>query len=268
MRVTATPWTALSPFLGYDDATQVTPEHVVGFKDHRLSSINPRTKKPISAKTVKDSDLSALKTLFGWAVSNHRLTNNPATGITIKLGKRRVTRPKGFTDEEAKALLEAADAHRQGNEQPKTSAAKRWVPWLCAYTGARVGEVAQARADTLGYVVFLGDSDETRLVDAILLEQNDVYGPPPLCKDVGSSQARPVLAVVYPALQRDRSTAGPDDLRGSTARQMDELWRSHRFLGVCRPRSDRCAINIPLPSQARLPSGWGLFGYAALTADR
>ena len=119
-------------FLGHDDATQVTPEHVVGFKDHRLSSINPRTKKPISAKTVKDSDLSALKTLFGWAVSNHRLTNNPATGITIKLGKRRVTRPKGFTDEEAKALLEAADAHRQGNEQPKTSAAKRWVPWLCA----------------------------------------------------------------------------------------------------------------------------------------
>ncbi len=86
-----------------------------------------------------------------------------------------MTRPKGFTDEEAKALLEAADAHRQGNEQPKTSAAKRWVPWLCAYTGARVGEVAQARADTLGHAVFLGDSDETRLVDAILLERNDEW---------------------------------------------------------------------------------------------
>lgn len=132
-------------FLGHDDATQVAPEHVVGFKDHRLSSINPRTKKPNSPKTVKDSDLSALKTLFGWAVTNRRLPTNPATGITIKLGKRKVTRPKGFTDEEAEALLQAADAHRQGQEQPKTFAAKRWVPWLCAYTGARVGEVAQLR---------------------------------------------------------------------------------------------------------------------------
>jgi len=132
-------------FLGHDDATKVTPEHVVGFKDHRLSSINPRTRKPISAKTVKDSDLSALKTLFGWAVRNHRLPINPAIGITIKLGKRKVTRPKGFTDEEAKALLKAADEHQQGSERPKTFTAKRWIPWLCAYTGARVGEMAQLR---------------------------------------------------------------------------------------------------------------------------
>jgi len=134
-------------FLGHDDATLVTAEHVVGFKDYRLSSINPRTGKPISAKTVKDSDLSGLKTLFGWAVSNRRLLTNPATGITIKLGKRKVTRPKGFTDDEAEALLKAADVHQQGNERPKTFAAKRWVPWLCAYTGARVGEVAQLRKE-------------------------------------------------------------------------------------------------------------------------
>lgn len=137
----------LVSFLGHDDATQVTPEHVVAFKDHRLASINPRTGKRISAKTVKDSDLSALKTLFGWAVSNRRLRSNPAQGITIKLGKRRTTRPKGFTDEEAQALLRAADAHQRGNEQPKTFAAKRWVPWLCAYTGARVGELAQLRKE-------------------------------------------------------------------------------------------------------------------------
>lgn len=134
-------------FLGHDDAAKVTPDHVVGFKDHRLATINPRTKKLISPKTVKDSDLSGLKTLFGWAVSNRRLPTNPAQGITIKLGKRRVTRPKGFTDDEAQAILKAADAHQQGSERPKTFAAKRWVPWLCAYTGARVGEVAQLRKE-------------------------------------------------------------------------------------------------------------------------
>jgi hypothetical protein len=62
----------LVAFLGHDDAKLVTPEDIVRFKDHRLASINPRTGKPISAKTVKDSDLAGLKTLFGWAVSNRK----------------------------------------------------------------------------------------------------------------------------------------------------------------------------------------------------
>ena len=105
MRATGTPWRGWSTFLGHDDAKRVTPEDVVRFKDHRLASINPRTGKPISAKTVKDSDLSGLKTLFGWAVSNRKLTSNPATGITIKLGKPQKLRGKGLTEEEAKAIL-------------------------------------------------------------------------------------------------------------------------------------------------------------------
>lgn len=134
-------------YLTHDDASKVTPENVVAFKDHRLKQINPRNGKPISAKTVKDSDLSGLKTLFEWAVNNLRLPTNPAKGITIKLGKQQSLRSKGFTDEEAKALLEAADAHERGNERQKTFDAKRWVPWLCAYTGARVGEIAQLRKE-------------------------------------------------------------------------------------------------------------------------
>jgi integrase len=131
--------------LGHEDAARVSPDDVVSFKDHRLASLNPRTGKPISPKTVKDSDLVALKTLCGWAVGNRRLAANPAKGIPLKLGQRRVTRPKGFTDDEAAALLQAADKRERGNERPKTFAAKRWVPWLCAYTGARVGEIVQLR---------------------------------------------------------------------------------------------------------------------------
>jgi integrase len=94
---------------------------------------------------VKDSDLSGLKTLFGWAVANRKLPSNPATGITIKLGKPAKLRSKGFTDAEAKAILTAASKIVRKGERPETAAAKRWVPWLCAYTGARVGEVAQLR---------------------------------------------------------------------------------------------------------------------------
>jgi integrase len=135
----------LVAFLGHDDARRVSPDDIVSFKDHRLATINPRTGKPISAKTVKDSDLAGLKTLFGWAMSNRKLPSNPVTGITIKLGKRAKLRGKGFTDAEAKAILSAALKLTRGGESAGTFAAKKWVPWLQAYTGARVGELAQLR---------------------------------------------------------------------------------------------------------------------------
>jgi hypothetical protein len=111
----------LAAFLGHDDACKVTPDDVVRFKDHRLATINPRTGKCISAKTVKDSDLAGLKTLFGWAVSNRKLPSSPATGITIKLGKPARLRGKGFTDAEAKAIATRVLDAIQGHA-PRTAA--------------------------------------------------------------------------------------------------------------------------------------------------
>lgn len=139
-------------FLGHDDASRVTGDDVIRFKDHRLAEVNPRTGKPISPKTVKDSDLSGLKSIFGWAVSNRRMSENHATGITIKLGKKVKLRPKGFTDEEAQALLKAAWTYKPGREHPKLAAAKKWTPWLCAYTGARIGEMVQLRKEDVRQV--------------------------------------------------------------------------------------------------------------------
>ncbi len=136
-------------FLKHDNAARVTPDDVVRFKDHRLAQINPRSGKHISAKTVKDSDLAGLKTIFGWAVANRRLDSNPAKGITVPAGKRPRLRSKGFTDAEAAAILQAARDYKRGREEPQTFAAKRWVPWLCAYTGARLGEMAQLRKHDL-----------------------------------------------------------------------------------------------------------------------
>jgi len=136
-------------FLGQDDATRVVREDVVRFKDHRLASVHPRTGKRISPKTVKDSDLAGLKTVFGWAKVNGKVTSNPAEGVTVKLGKRPKLRSKSFTVPEAEAILRAALRVEQGQERPETFAAKRWVPWLCAYTGGRVGELAQLRKEDI-----------------------------------------------------------------------------------------------------------------------
>jgi integrase len=139
-------FTTLANFLGHDDARRVTPEDIVRFKDYRLTTPNPKTGRPATAKTVKDCDLAGLKAVFRWAVANRKLSSNPAADITLKVGKKPVLRSKSFTEEEAISILKAALKRRCGvAESPRTAAAKRWIPWLLAYTGARLGEIAQLR---------------------------------------------------------------------------------------------------------------------------
>lgn len=140
-------------FLGHDDAARVTVDDVLRFKDARLKEVMPNG-KTISAQTVNAGDLAGLKTVFGWAVVNRKVALNPAAGITVKVGKKQRLRSKGFTDAEALAILKAASGTvippwRPGSKsQPAglyQARAERWVPWLCCYTGARVGEMAQLR---------------------------------------------------------------------------------------------------------------------------
>lgn len=138
----------LTEFLKNDDATRVAANDLVRFKDHLLASVNPKTGKTLSAKTVKDSYLSGLRSVFTWAVNNRKMEANPATGITIKVGKQRRLRESWFTPKEITAILTASANVRKGlKEKPQRHGLKRWVPWLCAYTGARVGEIVQLRKE-------------------------------------------------------------------------------------------------------------------------
>ena len=51
-----------------------------------------------------------------------------------------------LTDDEAKTILGACLGPQPAGLAVKHALARRWVPWLCAYTGARVGEITQLRA--------------------------------------------------------------------------------------------------------------------------
>jgi len=138
----------LIAFLGHDDAHRVTVEDVRRFKDHRLTT-RKANGQLLSPTTVKNSDLAALKSVFGWGVVNGRLLENPATDVTVARVSKVKLREREFTSEEARQLLHAASTLKRGKELPQTFAAKQWIPWVLAFTGARVGEIAQLRRQDL-----------------------------------------------------------------------------------------------------------------------
>ena len=121
-------------------------------RDAFRAFIDMRSEKDgVSAKTINGVDLGAINSVFNWAVEQDILTSgNPAAGVKRKVRKGEAASASGrksLNDAEAKAILTAASNYppRPTREHPKLTAAKRWVPWLLAYTGTRVGEVAQLR---------------------------------------------------------------------------------------------------------------------------
>jgi integrase len=111
-------------------------------------------RKPI---TVRDIWLSAVRAVFGWAIRKRRkdtegrllVETNPFEGCSVTVPNKPITRETGkaFNDDEIKTILRASAA--LGNPTEPRGTAKRWVPWLCAYTGARVGEITQLRVQDI-----------------------------------------------------------------------------------------------------------------------
>jgi integrase len=124
--------------VGHDDASQFSFEHIISWKTELLSSKAP--------KTVREVYLAALKTVLTWAVENRKLPANVASGTKVRAAKHVIaTRPKGFTKAEALIILRAALDADKGRLSVEHRRARRWMPWLLAYSGARVGEVGQLR---------------------------------------------------------------------------------------------------------------------------
>ncbi|MGH6770670.1 MAG: hypothetical protein ACRECO_16800 [Xanthobacteraceae bacterium] len=112
--------------------------------DEAAEWIQGRITKERSAHTVKKTWLNASKTIFGWGVEHKHITRNPFADVKVTVPKKRKHREtKAFRDDEQKTILGAALS--ADDSASPTEAAKRWVPWLCAYTGARPGEMTQLR---------------------------------------------------------------------------------------------------------------------------
>ena len=130
-------------FVGHDDAKKVTPKEVSDWTE------NLRHERGLSSKTVSDKYLSALRSVFGVGVGKFRLERSPVVQVKVKVAKRKVERSKGYTDDEAAKVLSYAlvAMDEPGRTAPLNRLAYRWLPWICAYTGARGGEIAQLRGE-------------------------------------------------------------------------------------------------------------------------
>lgn len=137
---------AFIDFVGHDDAGRIIHQNVLDWKEHLL--LKPtRLGTVLTARTVKDTYLSALKAVFGWAVENAHLKDNPATQVRVRSPKKQKLRSAGLTDEEALIILRGTMLQPPGRLTEERAFARRWVPWLCAYTGARVNEMTQLRRE-------------------------------------------------------------------------------------------------------------------------
>jgi integrase len=80
-------------------------------------------------------------------VDELELDEKPATGIVVRGVEdgKEDDENKGFTDRDAATVLRATLASRSKHMSIEMAAAHRWVPWICAYSGARVNEITSLR---------------------------------------------------------------------------------------------------------------------------
>lgn len=118
--------------------SDITPEWCIKWKDRLVA-------RGLDNTTIREAYLASMRTLCNWAVSNRVIASNPFKDVTIKASKKGKIRQKGFYDSEADKILAASLVPVPKSFSPQHAAARRWVPWLCAYLGARVGEIGQLR---------------------------------------------------------------------------------------------------------------------------
>jgi integrase len=97
-----------------------------------------------TARTVRDVWVVAARTVFAWAADQKLAPKNPFANVQVSVPRKNRSREtKAFRAEEVETILRAASAVTDTSRA--SHGARRWVPWLCAYTGARVGEITQLR---------------------------------------------------------------------------------------------------------------------------
>ncbi|WP_157182150.1 tyrosine-type recombinase/integrase [Methylobacterium sp. WSM2598] len=135
---------SLADFTKGGDARMLTPDEVYAWAVHRRDS------EGVSVRAINKNDLVAASSIFKWAMSRPAgklVDTNPVSGVRLDEPKRVAARERTFREAEVSAILKAALSVPDDPRNPTFSAAKRWCPWLAAYSGARISELTHLRAE-------------------------------------------------------------------------------------------------------------------------
>jgi hypothetical protein len=128
-------------WLGHRDLARVTTTDGYAWVDHL-------TAEGFATKSIRGVWIASLSATAGFAVRRRKpgVSSNVFRGIVVdeRPEDEEATLPqrkKGFTLPQAETILTATLDGRSHLISEEMQAARRWLPWLCAYSGARVNEL-------------------------------------------------------------------------------------------------------------------------------
>lgn len=127
----------LNDFLGKRDIALMTDDEAVAWKD-------TLTAKNAGGRTINEIWITGARTVFNWVKRQKKIASNPFDGVKVAVARSGPTKGK-FQEEDAETILKATLQPLGPRTSEHLRLAVRWVPWLCAYTGARSGEMTQLR---------------------------------------------------------------------------------------------------------------------------
>ncbi len=126
---------AFCDFVGHTDLARITTDDGYRWADDLMA-------RRVSRRSVRDVWIASLKATAGFMVERRKLASNPFLGIRIRgVKETNTSNKKGFSDAQAAKILDATLATPSHLTTAETRAARRWLPWICAYSGARVNEI-------------------------------------------------------------------------------------------------------------------------------
>jgi integrase len=116
-------------------------------------AVRRRDEENISPKVVNQVDLVAVSSVFKWAASRQGEKLIPANPVTrdVRLDLPKVQRKRESTlrSHEITAILQAALDVKDDPKNPTSAFARRWCPWLAAYSGARIQELIGLKVEDI-----------------------------------------------------------------------------------------------------------------------
>lgn len=132
-------WDSFIRFMGERDVRTLEDRDVHAWAIHR------RDVDGLKASVVNKNDLVAVSSVFRWAASlngGRILKSNPVAGVRLEQPRVDEERERTFRADEVATILHAAANAKPDPRNPTLGYAKRWCPWLAAYSGARITEIA------------------------------------------------------------------------------------------------------------------------------